>query len=201
MLSEIIEKNKKIIKGEDIDLVVKKLYLSSPSVGFMNTDDSTYVILNQISNKFSVPFKHIYVTGSAHIGFSLKTSNEYSKGSSDLDIAIVDGFLFDKILNGIVDDTFNFTKKSSFKSFELYKSYINNVARGFIHPFYFPFGNTRKNWFDFFNELTLDHKESYSKISACLFSSEESFKNRQKYSINYFKANNHENKSILNEND
>ncbi|MBN6364869.1 hypothetical protein JZL89_05740, partial [Providencia rettgeri] len=60
MLSEIIEKNKKIIKGEDIDLVVKKLYLSSPSVGFMNTDDSTYVILNQISNKFSVPFKHIY---------------------------------------------------------------------------------------------------------------------------------------------
>ncbi|MEQ5703772.1 hypothetical protein AB7W83_16405 [Providencia rettgeri] len=145
MLSEIIEKNKKIIKGEDIDLVVKKLYLSSPSVGFMNTDDSTYVILNQISNKFSVPFKHIYVTGSAHIGFSLKTSNEYSKGSSDLDIAIVDGFLFDKILNGIVDDTFNFTKKSSFKSFEVYKSYINNVARGFIHPFYFPFGNTRKN--------------------------------------------------------
>lgn len=200
MLSEIIEKNKNLIQEEDLEFIVKKLYLSSPSFSFINTDNSTYIILDKISNHFAIPFKHIYVTGSAHIGFSLKTLNSFTKGASDLDIAIVDGELFDKILNGIVKDTSNFSKKDTFKNNDCYKKYVDNVARGFIHPLYFPSGSVRSNWFKFFDELTFDHINNYVKISACLFSSEESFKNRQKYSITRFQSNNRDIRITQNEN-
>jgi len=192
MLSDIIEKNRQLIKehSNNIDVLVDRLYLSSPTYSFISEDDSTYMILNEISNNFSIPFKHIYVTGSAHIGFSLKTSTEFTSKSSDLDIAIVDSNLFEIILNKISDETMYFSNKSVFKNEQMYKSYISNIAKGLIHPRYFPFGKTKKTWDTFFYTLTMKHSEKYNKITACLFLSENSFKKKQKNSVSYFRANN-----------
>ncbi len=191
MLSEIIKKNRQLIeeKSNNIDIIVDKLYLSSPTYSFINTDDSTYMILNEISNYFSIPFKHIYITGSAHIGFSLKTSSEFNPRTSDLDISIVDTYLFEKILNKISNENACFYKQDGFKNPRDFKSYITNTANGIIHPRYFPFGETKNNWDEFFQKLTIKHSSKYNKITACLFLSENSFKNKQKRSISYFRAN------------
>lgn len=192
MLNEILKKNRNLLSldnKEDINIIVEKVYLSSPTYSFINTLESTYTILNTISNHFSIPFKHIYVTGSAHIGFSLKTLKEFDNQTSDLDIAIIDTNLFEIILRGISNETNNFRRKHLFKDDNSFDKYILNTAKGVIHPRYFPNGEIKKNWYHFFHQLSIKNKVNYNKITACLFLSENSFKDKQKNDFSYFKNN------------
>lgn len=188
--SEMINANKIFFEKseESIETIIKKIYLASPTINFIGNSELTYNILNEVSDFFNIPFKHIYITGSAQLGFSLKTLTKFQKGSSDLDLAIVDSNLYSKILNQIVIETESLRMKSGFKRRnDSYTNYIENVSRGFIHPLYFPSGETKNEWDKFFSKLTIKNKKEYSKISACLFISEESFKIRQMYSFNFFR--------------
>ena len=180
-------------------IIVEKLYLINSAITAQEYIDNVHSIFNSISKEFTVPFRHIYTVGSAHMGFSIKNGNPFNKGVSDLDVAIVDQHLFNKYMIAILEETSYYQKQHQFQThneiinneYKIYydfKSYKENLAKGIIHPRYFPIGETKKIWDKFFNEITFKHKSIFEKITACIFLSVEFFRLKQESNIKYFKA-------------
>ena len=92
-----------------------KLYLIRPSFIFQEEPlvDIIYSIYKDISEYFDIPISSIYITGSAHLGFSLKDDHDFSC-DSDLDIAIIDSNLFNKYLNKILSESNCYTRNDGF---------------------------------------------------------------------------------------
>ncbi|GJJ80203.1 hypothetical protein PcPA57_09230 [Pasteurella canis] len=189
---ELIESNRKLTSSvqenrRNIRLVATNLYLVNPSIAFLSdeTRDKLYLIYNEITKKFDIPFNNIFITGSAHIGFSLKKNCDFNR-NSDLDISIISASLFNKILNCILDESNYYRSNHIFKDQEQLRAFKENISRGKIHPLYFPNGDTKNNWDSFFQKLSREHHNCFSKITACVYLSEECFRFYQEESLSKF---------------
>lgn len=180
-------------------IMVEKLYLINSAVTAQEYINNIHSIFDSISKKLTVPFRHIYTVGSAHMGFSIKDNHPFNKGVSDLDVAIVDQHLFNKYMIAILEETNYYKKQQGFKirheiidgekkEYSDFKSYKENLAKGIIHPRYFPIGETKESWDKFFYEITFKHTDIFQKITACIFLSEECFRLKQESNIKYFKS-------------
>lgn len=181
------------------DVIVKKLYLINSAVTAQENINEIYSIFNSISSQLSVPFRHIYTVGSAHTGFSLKDGHLFCPGDSDLDVAIVDQHLFNKYMVSILEETHYYQNLENFKIKDVsingntrkcndFISYKENLAKGIIHPRYFPTGETKANWDKYFFNITKPYTGIFKKITACIFLSEDSFRMKQEADIKYFKS-------------
>lgn len=164
-----------------------KLYLVRPSFIFYEGefDDCIYSIYKEVSDKFNVPISSVYITGSAHLGFSLKDEHDFSS-NSDLDIAIIDSGLFNKIFSKILDESQEYQNRTIFRSTDDLKRYQKNICRGKIHPLYFPIGETKKDWDKFFSNISKTYSDFFTKITGCVYLSEECFRLYQENSLNRF---------------
>lgn len=181
---------KSSIKENNTKEISTKLYLIRPSFILLeeNLDNVLYDIYKEISEKFNIPMSNIRITGSAHLGFSLKDDHDFTT-ESDLDIAIIDCYLFNKFLSNILNETKNYARNDSFFKNDKYdnlSSYKKNICMGKIHPLYFPTGEIKREWNSFFDSITRKHNEYFSKITACIFLSEECFRLSQENSLNKF---------------
>src|SRR5438094_10293333 len=106
------------------EVISRKIYTIYPAFAFEGDLDKQFEIYNAISNEFKVPITSIQMVGSAKTGYSYVKDKSFNKGESDLDIAIVDPFLFQKYSEIVIKETAGFTDLSNFKDINQYSKYI-----------------------------------------------------------------------------
>ncbi|MRW86373.1 hypothetical protein GJ698_20065 [Pseudoduganella sp. FT26W] len=160
-------------RGDSDELIVKRLFYFRRSPISLVHDDAIFKIFSSVADEFGVPFKSIYVSGSAQTGHSLYKNTEFTESDSDLDLAIVDERLFTKfseeafsITKGYRDLT-KFPKSSKIKNVPDF--FQKNLAQGWFRPDVMPHCQLRKDWFKFFSQLTQKHFESFKDVNCGIY--------------------------------
>lgn len=186
--------NRGIRSGVDQGLsneeICRKIYLTYPTYAFEGDFEMEFELLNRISYEFNLPITAVQIAGSAKTGYSYFKSTEFVKGSSDLDIAIIDPYLFQAYCEIVMQETRGLKDLSRFKrtaDTDNYKAYIKYIANGYFRPDLMPACEPRKEWFNFFNKLSQNYVNYFSDINAGIYFSELFFEYKQSENIDIFK--------------
>lgn len=165
---------------------VKKVYLSYPCSYFVDKPELQFEIFNKIAIKFQVPFSAVRVAGSAHLGYSYQNKRPFEATVSDLDVALLDSGLFQKLLEKIYEDSDGFSVErfpSNDKGRSVRDQFLHYSGRGIIRPDLMPNGPKRQEIWSFFNRLSNDYREHFKKISAGIYLSEAIYLLKQRSSL------------------
>jgi predicted nucleotidyltransferase len=122
---------------------------------------------NEIAMKFKIDIDSVVLVGSAKLGFSPKPGQYFKPFSdaSDLDIAIVSPTLFAKIWS----EVFQMEAAGEYFDFSKFKHYH---FKGWIRPDKLPSQQeyaTSRDWWEFFNRLSIDETFMRMKVRAGLY--------------------------------
>lgn len=173
-------------KGEPIEQISRKLYLSYPTKVFIDNEEVEFQILNTISNFFNVPFPSVQVVGSAKTGFSYVNKREFLIQESDLDIAVISSKLFRNCLDYVYQITDGYTNLTNFDRPDDIQKFYFNLKLGFINPYNLPIGNFRSDWIGFFNNLSTHYYDYFKKISGGIYATQYLFEMKQYRAINNY---------------
>ncbi|MDB5123840.1 MAG: hypothetical protein JWP94_1969 [Mucilaginibacter sp.] len=173
--------------GYSVDLISRKIYTVYPTFAFDGDYDIQFEIFNLICSEFDVPITAIQVCGSAKTGFNFNKNTEYKRGSSDLDIAIVDSLLFQKYCEIVLKETYGFRDLSNFTEGNA-RSYYKYIAKGFFRPDFMPTCIAKREWQNFFNKLSVKYIDMFSNINAGIYFSQTFFELKQASNIDLFKT-------------
>lgn len=156
-----------------IDSVVTGMLDDQTCVGI--SDELRADISTVISRKFAVDRDNVRVVGSARLGISIVPKNRSGerlpryrpfKDSSDIDVAVVDGELFDRMWKQ------TFLKHIAWQRYYEKSEYAQFMFKGWFRPDKLPTGfSERNNWFDFFATMSSGIHLSEMKINAGLYKS------------------------------
>ena len=113
--------------------IVRKIYLTYPTSALVGNEERQFQIINEISEYFNIPIMSIQVIGSSKTGYSFHKRTSFNPLTSDLDIAIIDGNLFQQYTEWVFKTTNGFSDRTSFPLQEgksTYQQYFNCVAKG-----------------------------------------------------------------------
>lgn len=173
----------KINETNNLEDYLKRLYFIYPTLHVNHEELGD--IINEAQKRFNTSFHHIKVIGSKHQGFSFMDKNgdgeiKYVQDDSDIDLAIIDSYLFNKLSTNTLIETNNFQDKTKFKPdkfmgknvLNYFSYYRKNLISGFIRPDSLGCYSDRK----LFNDFSEDMKSEYDiKISAAVYLNEISF--------------------------
>ncbi|MDW7662652.1 MAG: hypothetical protein SCL54_14640 [Bacillota bacterium] len=94
--------------------IARKVFLTYPTKVLIGNEEKQYSILNEISQHFSIPIMSIHVVGSAKMGCSFHKDKIFTQGESDLDIAIIDAYLFQRYVEMVFKVTKGYSEKTLF---------------------------------------------------------------------------------------
>lgn len=184
-----------IKSNANLEKLVRQYYLVNPTASFQTRLEKAHEILHAVSEKFSIPISHIKVTGSAHLGYSFVKKREFLEKQSDLDLAIIDSQFYNLFFEKNLEETRQYSKKDKFgysyfdgeriHNLGLYKEWL---SKGLIHGKYLPNTEYSIDFKKFFNELSVVHSDTFKSISACVYSSEQTFKLKQISSIHRWRS-------------
>ena len=160
--------------------MARKLYLSYPTSAFVDKHEVEYEIRNRVRNLYQIPISSVQVIGSAKTGFSLIKKTDFKRGESDLDLAVVDVSLFNRLWET------SYEASNGFEANKFQDILINGVAkagsgkerfldylyRGVISPDFLPAGTYRAKIFQDFARITDSYKDDFKKISAFFYCNE-----------------------------
>ena len=175
--------------GHSVDVISRKIYSIYPTFAFGSDYDIQFEIYNEISTFFQVPITAIQVAGSAKTGINFSKNTEYVKGSSDLDVAIVDSWLFHKYCEIVLRETYGLRDLSNFTQ-DNARSYYKYIAKGFFRPDFMPTCEAKRDWQNLFNKLSVKYIEFFSNINAGIYFSQTFFELKQSSNIDIYKSNN-----------
>lgn len=165
------------LKRNQLD-IIKHLYLIRPTCSFHENYDKADDILTEVSNFFKISISSIVVCGSAKLGFSLAKGTNFTPGSSDLDLAIIDAHIFSVYFDAILEETRNYSRGDLFigNNLTLYKKF---VTKGMINPKYMPDIKIKRDLINFSQELSIKYRSLFESVSICFYLTEKSFQNKQ----------------------
>lgn len=171
--------------------IARKIFLSYQSHAFNGREDVEFEIKNSIKKHLKIPFISIQIAGSAKSGFSFFNQTLFTDGKSDLDVSIISLELYNKLLEISHAETDGFTNLSRFplyKNKPTDKQFINNIRKGYINPFFMPDCQEKREWLDFFRQLSNNYYKIFKNINAGIYSSEYFFEYKQSECIEKFKG-------------
>ena len=172
--------------------IIRKVYLTYPTMALIGDEERQFNILNEISEYFNIPINNIQVAGSAKTGMSFHKNTPFTPTFSDLDIAIIDADLFRFYTEYIFKTTNGYNDRSSFpirdgrSTFNEYSTYL---SKGIFRPDLMPSSRKRANWFEFFGRLSTKHKDLFKSINAGIYISQIFFEHKQCSIINDYISN------------
>ena len=172
-----------IADDPDSETASGTLFLTSTPEYFSDKISVWHRIRQNVARTFGTRIIDIKCCGSAQLGYSPFKNREFEPGASDLDIAIVSSYLFSKYLDWVIDKTDRFSDLSDFPrqagrdTSRVFVDYAGK--RGILRPDLLPFGELKTNWFRFFERLSSEYKDHFSKISAGIYLSEACFASKQ----------------------
>lgn len=159
----------------DEDIVGKYLLTGVP---VDLNDELFYELRKEIGSFFNVSITRVHVVGSAKLGFSIAPNKRFRKinDDSDIDVAVIDEYVFDDYWRRLFDFNSALTSKSD-KDELLLKQFESYFFRGWIRPDKFPLSYQGKNeWFEFFKSISYK-KYNKRKITAAIYKNEHFFEN------------------------
>lgn len=169
-------------RGLSNSAIIRSLFYFRRSPISHKHESSVFDIFDDVSLHFEVPFKNIYLSGSAQTGHSLHKNRDFSEGESDLDLAIVDTNLFKKyseICYSITDGYRNLTKFKTRRSIDDVPSFFReNLSRGFFRPDLMPNCKERDDWFRYFDQLSTAHVGIFKSVNCGIYLSQVFFEHK-----------------------
>lgn len=136
-------------------------------------------IIKEVADFFAVSPRSMQLCGSAKLGFSTLKNTDFVVGRSDLDIAILDSNCFCKYLEIVAMETDDLQNTTLFSDSDAIRRYKSLLTRGIIRSEILPSIKAKINWDRFFNDLSIRNSAIFSKISAALYLSDQSFVRKQ----------------------
>ncbi len=166
--------------------IVRKIYLTYPTKVLIGNEERQFQILNEISEYFNVPIINIHIVGSSKTGYSFHKKTNFNYLTSDLDVAIIDGNLFQQYTGWVFKETEGLTNRTGFTSHDgnpTYDKYIKYVSKGIFRPDLMPTGEKRLSWLKFFGNLSSKNKDLFKSINAGIYLSQIFFEFKQTSNI------------------
>lgn len=161
------------LNGESDEMIIRRLFYFWRSPISRIHENPIFNIFNAVAVRFGVPFKSIYVSGSAQTAHSLYKNTDFTEGESDLDLAIVDASLFQKYseISYIATDSYRNLTKFPTRSYikDVPSAFRENLARGYFRPDLMPACEEQKNWKSFFNDLSTKHIETFKSVNCGIY--------------------------------
>jgi predicted nucleotidyltransferase len=141
------------------DLCRRSILHGTPFI-FDGREDDYYRFRTRIADEYEVRFFQIYIVGSAKLGFSPHKGSPFDL-DSDIDVAVVSGDLYDRILDEILRFQIELnSSRASVTEKELlrYHQFLEYTALGWIRPDKLPvsfrFYEMKNRWFEFFRSIS-----------------------------------------------
>lgn len=142
---------------------------------FSADEDRGFLILNEVSTHFGVPFSAVRVVGSAQFGYSYFKGRDFTPKVSDLDLAIISPTLFQKYIElcyWITERYRNQVKFPRKRGVSTADEFRQNLSEGYFRPDLMPQSEHKDKWFAFFDQLTNKHVDLFDNINAGIFLSD-----------------------------
>ena len=162
-------------------VIARRLFLYDSSIAFANDKARGFTILNEVRDRFKVPFSAVRIVGSAQLGYSYFSRRDFLPTVSDLDLAIVSPTLFQQYSELVYwvtkryTDLSNFDRKDGISSAPRFRNYL---SEGMFRPDLMPKGSQKDEWFSFFNQLSNKHADIFKSVNAGIYLSEGFFEMR-----------------------
>lgn len=151
-----------LISAMPIEQVFQKHIVDGKSYFFdkeLNNKDLEYELRDDLARSLSISINEVIIVGSAKIGFSVKshkfrpfdydfTTTKNPRKRSDIDIAIINKHIFDKICEEIFHLSRHFDERWIEQNWaknyyyphgdDLYYKYVKYLSKGWLRPDYFP---------------------------------------------------------------
>lgn len=167
--------------------VARKMFILDPTFEFKDDSIRGFRILNKISEKFRIPLSCIKIAGSAQTGFSPVKDRGFSDGQSDLDVAIVNPWLFQQYCEIVFKITNGYRDRTRFESTPKASQFQENLQIGYFRPDLMPSSNEKLDWFKFFDSLTKLFSTKFSSINGGIYFSELFFESKQAVAVKLLK--------------
>lgn len=170
--------------------IVRKVYLSYPSLILSEEKERGFMICDAISRHFDIPIMAIKVAGSAQIGRSLHKCRDFQPKCSDLDIAIIEPRLFRKYTELVFNNTRGYSDRSKFPNRQGESKageYMDYILKGIFRADLMPSCPERAEWDEFFGELTRKNSDLFKSINAAVYMSQTFFESKQRSIIKFHK--------------
>lgn len=150
-----------------MDIVRKHIILGEPFAISAAMFDSLRI---DVGAHFNVHPTNVLMVGSGKLGFSIAPSKRYTPfgNDSDIDLAIISKEIYEEIWN----EVFNYDNQV--RDWPDRSRFAISHMKGWIRPDKLPMSHVfprRREWWDFFEELTSSNKYGPYKIRAGLFHS------------------------------
>ena len=182
-------------QGDSLDKITRKIYLLFPTHAFKNQYDLQLNLLTEISDHFEIPISCIHIVGSAKTGVSFIKGTPFSPENSDIDIAIVDQYLFHKSF----EYSFKVSKGWQLNSFSVRSDsemtkrrrseFLDYFQKGIFRPEKMPNSKLRGDLLSFFGRLSSNYSSFCKEISVWIYASEHFLTAKQTSAVEKFLSN------------
>ena len=158
--------------------VARRLFLYDFHQVFIGEEDRGFSILEEVRQKFNVPFSALKIAGSAQFGFSAFKNLDFVPGESDLDLAIISAQKFQAYGELVYMITKRYSDLTGFaitKGVSDAKRFRESMSQGFFRPDLMPKCAQKDDWFHFFDQLSVKHTDLFGGINAGIYMSETFF--------------------------
>lgn len=147
-------------------------------------------IKDEISVELGIPLSMIRICGSAYWGQSFTTSEAFTPGDSDLDVALVSADLYVQCLSEVRQITFNFSNLTSFNGSQETPLTFQEYAykKGIIRVDMMPRTRTKMRLDNTSRTVSRNHSRHFSKITFSIYDTESSFAVKQISSVSKFRS-------------
>lgn len=162
--------------GERPEQIIRRIFFYRPSPIVELENDPIFSIFDEVSTRFKVPFKALYISGSAQTGHSLYKKTDFTSSDSDLDLAIVDPGLFQRYSEAALIATDGYTDNTPFPERNYCEDvrgvFMQGLAKGYFRPDLMPVCRLQEEWEKFFRQLTNAHRGAFKSVNCAIYLSQ-----------------------------
>jgi hypothetical protein len=176
-------------KFGDQTTVALRVYLHDRAYCSTLDDDVLFRCRDIICRELGVPLNAVTLAGSGQIGWSVSRKQPFVKGTSDLDLAVVDALCFQNALEDVIATTRAYTDLTGFDGTDAPTIFRDYASRGIIRVDVMPKCDTRKRWRAVFQRIAQEASPIAKDASFVVYLSEMLFIGKQRSTLSFVRRN------------
>lgn len=171
--------------GRDDNAICRRLYSLEIPFVFEKNRDKYFNIMEEASSELDVAITDLKVAGSAQTGFSFHENRPFQRKTSDLDLAVINAGLFEKMLRSAQEialpnpESAERPRQSVFPTRNgrsLYSNFAENVALyGMILPWQMPDCNMKSTILVLSSKLSQKNLSDFKEVNFAFYMSHHFF--------------------------
>lgn len=154
----------------------RRLFIDKAPHALVNNERELLDIKSNIAQHFDCDYTRIFFCGSAQLGFSPRKDKNFSSTSSDLDVAIIDPDLFQKVWQDLLAFSRAFNEQNIFPKHTRVDAVREMIAkRGLIHLHDMPLKGQFIKDKAFIQKISSRHTNLFKSINVSFYLNEYAF--------------------------